>query len=131
MNIDPLKFMMQTIKAVPGLPADVSVNADLDLHAPGSRAIDVVLVGGPGRVVRDRMDAFTFSLNHYGPTKGAAIETAFLVRRYLLEVLPNTAHPNGVAVSDVEELSAPHDFGDDKSHEQRFIHEVTIYVYEY
>lgn len=130
MNIDPIKFMMQVVTSIPGLPAGVTVNADLDLHPPGSRAIDIVLEGGPGRVVRDRLDGFSFTLNHYAVSKVLAAETAFLVRRHLLEVLPNTAM-NGVAVSDVEELSAPHDFGDTDSREQRFIHRVTIFVYEY
>lgn len=115
---------------MPNLPAGVVVSGELDLHPPGTQAIDIVWTGGPGRVVRDRMDAFSYALNHYGPSKESASALALLVRRYLLEVLPNTAS-NGVAVADVEELSAPHDFDDKASHEMRFIHEVTVYLYEY
>lgn len=130
MNIDPLSFIVARVRAIPGLPVGTVVSSDLAFHEPGTSAIDIALEPGPGRMVRDRMDAFSYTLNHYGPDKGSALRLAMLVRRYLLEVMPGTGL-NGVAVHEVEENQTPWEFDDKDSHEKRFVHRVTISVYEY
>lgn len=130
MNIDPLAFIVARIRAIPGLPSETVVSAELALHEPGTRAIDIDLAPGPGRIVRDRMDAFSYTLNYYGPGKGPALQLAMLVRKYLLEVMPGTGL-NGVYVQEVEENQTPWEFADKDSHEKRFIHSVTISVYEF
>lgn len=127
MRINPIPFLIARIRSIPGLNG-VQVSSDLMAHTLGERAIVVSLEPGGRRVVRDRMDAFRFTLNYYGPSVGAAAELAFLVREHLLEVLPGTAF-NGIAVNEVEEDDAPWDFGDPDSREQRFLHRITIYLY--
>lgn len=128
MKLDPIPFMVSRIKATPALPAGVTVSGDLDFHEPGQRQIDVVLEGGQ-RVMRDRLDSWTFTLNHYAATKAQAMQTALMVREYLLEQVPGYAYGN-VGVDEIEEDLAPFDQGDAESREQRIIHRVTIYIYE-
>lgn len=128
MKLDPIPFMVGRVLATPGMPLSVSIGADLDMHAPGTRRIDIELDGGR-RVIRDRMDAWTFSLNHYAATKAQAMETALLVREYLLEDVPGKGYGT-VGVDDIQEEQAPTDIGDIDSKEQRIVHRVTIYIYE-
>lgn len=128
MRLDPIPFMVARVRATPGLPVGVKVSGDLDMHSPGSRQIDVVLEGGK-RIIRDRLDSWSFTLNHYAATKADAMDTTLLVREYLLEQVPGNKFGN-VAVADIWEDQAPMDLGDIDSHEQRFVHRVTIYIYE-
>lgn len=128
MRLDPIPFMVARVKGIPGLPSAISVGADLDMHEPGTRRIDIVLEGGQ-RVLRDRLDAWTFTLNHYAALKSQAMESALLVREYLLEEAQEKAY-GAVFLAGVEEEQAPFDQGDIDSKEQRIIHRVTIYIYE-
>lgn len=128
MRLDPIPFMVARVKATPNLPPKVNVSGDLDMHQPGQRQIDVVLEGGE-RVIRDRLDSWTFTLNHYAPTKAQAMETALLVREYLLEQAQEQAY-GSVFLAGVEEEQAPFDQGDVDSREQRIVHRVTIFIYE-
>lgn len=128
MKLDPIAFLVGRIKATPDLPANVTVSGDLDMHSPGSRQIDVELEGGR-RIIRDRLDAWTFQISHYAPLKAQAMGSALLVREYLLEQVPGHAY-EGVGVDEIEEEQGPTDVGDIDSKEQRFIHRVTIYIYE-
>jgi hypothetical protein len=127
-RLDPIPFMVARVKATPGLPVGVVVSGDLDYHSPGTRQIDVVLEGGK-RHIRDRMDLWHFTLNHYAATKQQAMETALLVREYLLEQVSGNAY-GAVSVDAVIEDQGPHDLGDEDSREQRFIHRLSIYIYE-
>ncbi|GAA2665216.1 hypothetical protein [Nonomuraea recticatena] len=120
--------MVARIRNAPGLPGGVRVSADMTAHTVGQRAVVVALEGG-FRKVEDRLDAFRFSINSYASSKADASDLAFLIREFVLEKLRNTVH-NGIAVSDVEEDSAPRDDSDMESREQRFIHRITIYLYE-
>jgi len=128
LRIDPIPFLVARVKATPDLPADVTVSGDLDMHTPGTRHIDVVLDGGE-RIVRDRLDAWTFTINHHAPYKSQAMESALMVREYLLEVVPGKAF-DGVGVNEVREEQAPFDVGDIDSREQRIAHRLTVYLYE-
>lgn len=127
MRINPIPFLIARIRSIPGLTG-VQVSSDLMAHTLGERAVVVSLEPGGKRVVRDRMDAFRFTINYYGSSIGEAADLAFIVREYLLEVLPDTAF-SGIAVNEVEEDDAPWDFGDPDSRESRFIHRITIYLY--
>lgn len=129
MRLDPIPFMVARVKEAPDLPAAVTVGGDLDMHEPGSRHIDVVLEGGE-RTIRDRLDAWTFSLNHYAATKPLAMESALIVREYLLEIVAGKSYSGGYSVAYVEEESAPFDQGDIDSREQRIINRVTVAIYE-
>lgn len=128
MKLDPIPFMVECILATPGFPEGITVSADLDMHPPGSRHIDVVLEGG-GRVIRDRLDRWDFTLNHYAASKRLAMESALMVREWLLESVAGLAFGN-VAVANVVEETAPFDQGDIDSREQRIIHRVSVYLYE-
>lgn len=128
MRIDPIPFMIARVKETPGLPDRVTVSGDLDFHEPGQRQIDVVLDGGE-RIVRDRLDRWDFTINHYAPLKQQAMETALLVREYLLEQVPGRVF-SGVGVNDVGEELGPSDIGDIDSKEQRIIHRVSVYLYQ-
>jgi hypothetical protein len=128
MKLDPIPFMVARVKAVPGLPSGISIGADLDMHEPGTRRIDIELEGGR-RVVRDRLDAWTFALNHYAALKSEAMASALLVREYLIEQAQEKRY-DSVFLAGVEEEQAPTDIGDIDNKEQRIIHRVTIYIYE-
>lgn len=128
MNINPIPFLIDRIRTMPALDG-VMVSSDLMEHRLGERAVVLALVPGGKRVIRDRMDAFRFILNYYGASKEEASDLAFTVREYLLEDLPDSAH-SGVAVNEVEEDDLPWDFDDPESREQRFIHRITIFLYE-
>jgi|SRR5687768_10754221 hypothetical protein len=129
MKLNPIPFMIATLKAIPGLTG-VQVSSTLINHQIGDSAIEVTLAPGGKRVVHNRMDAFRFTLDHYGPSKKAAGDQAFLVREYLLENLPGT-YRNGIAVDEVKEDDLPWEIIDPESREQRFIHRITIYLYQY
>jgi hypothetical protein len=129
MRLDPIPFMVARVKETPSLPAAVSVGGDLDMHEPGTRHIDVVLEGGE-RAIRDRLDVWTFTLNHYAATKQQAMESALIVREYFLELVAGKAYPGGYSVAYVNEESAPFDQGDIESREQRIINRLTIAIYE-
>ncbi|MEU1881889.1 hypothetical protein ABZ470_31705 [Streptosporangium sp. NPDC020072] len=119
---------MARLRSLPVLDG-VLVGSDLKGHRPGDRAVEVVLEPGGRRVVQNRLDRFTFTLNHYAASKEAASNQAFAAREYLLEVLPGLTFPP-VAVDEVTELDAPFDLSDEDSQEQRFIHRISLYVYE-
>lgn len=127
MRINPTPFLIARIRSIPGLTG-VLVSSDLMAHRVGDLAVVVTMEPGGKRVVRNRMDAFRFSISHYGPSKGSASDLAFLVREFLLEGLAGTAYEE-IAVSEVEEDDAPFESPDEESDEQRYIHRITIYLY--
>jgi hypothetical protein len=130
--IDPIKFMVARVREIPDLPAGVVVNADLDLAVPGTPRVDVVLEGGPGRIIKHRLDSASFTLNSYGPDKQSASRLSFIVREWILEEMPGSAWlDQHVAVNDTSELEYPADASDLATREQRFIHRVTIQLYEF
>jgi len=119
--------MVSRVRATPGIPEGVTVSGELDMHQPGQHHIDVELEDGT-RVVRDRLDAWHFTLKHYAGTKSEAMKTALLVREYLIEQVPGKAYGN-VGVDHIKDEGI-HDQGDKDSREQCIIHRVTIYIYE-
>jgi len=127
-RINPIPMLIDLIRDTPGL-GPVLVSNDLMSHVIGDAAIIVQLEPGSRRVVRDRMDAFRFTLNHYGGSTKEASDQAFLVREYLLEQAPGSIIGN-VAIDEVREDDAPWDFDDRESREQRFVHRIIIYLYE-
>jgi hypothetical protein len=106
----------------------VFISADAIGRETGQRAIICDVHGGE-RTVRDRMDRFDFTVSTYGPTKREAAGLAYAVREYLLEKLPRHV-VKAAYVADVQEVDAPSSFPDETSRESRFIHSLSIYVYE-
>lgn len=107
---------------------DLFISADGIGREVGQAGIVCDHSGGE-RTVRHRMDRFDFSLNVYAGQKARAAALAYAVREALLEKLPGQAVGNAF-VSDVAEIDAPFSFPDQESREARFVHQVSIYVFE-
>lgn len=128
MKVNPIPFMIARLKEAPGMTG-VRVSSDMVGHTLNAPAVFVTLAPGGKRVVPNRLDAFRITLDYYGPSKKDVSDRAFAVREYLLETLPGKAF-GGVAVDEVKEDDLPWDAGDSESKEQRFIHRITVYLYE-
>lgn len=127
MRIDPAAVVIAYLLTVEEF-SGVFISADAIGRTEGQSAIICDAHGGE-RTVRDRMDRFDITISTYGPTKQATAGLAYAVREYLLERLPNQVVKSAY-VADVQEIDAPSSFPDELSRESRFIHSLSIYVFE-
>ncbi|MFF4529234.1 hypothetical protein ACFY1P_08165 [Streptomyces sp. NPDC001407] len=127
MRVDPAEVLVTYLESIEEFEG-VFISADAIGREVGTPSVICDAHGGE-RTVRGTMDRFDFTINTYGKSKREAAGLAYAVREYLLESLPNQV-VLGSYVADVVEIDAPASFPDDFSREARFIHSLSIYVFE-
>lgn len=127
MRQDPVEFVVEFLRSVPGLPAQY-VTGDHVGHEAGQPMVYVEHSGG-FRMVRDRMDRSDVEVDVYHEDRKAAVDLAYRCREALLEELPGRV-VGGVEVLDVDEISAPRYFPDSTSREHMYGGEVAVFYVE-
>jgi hypothetical protein len=87
-----------------------------------------VQLEGMERRVERRQEMAHLVFNTYHTTRSIALSSALAVREVVLEVMPQTAHSNGVFVLDVVEDIGLTDLSDLETTFQRFMWSADVYL---